>query len=404
MKKDKQEHFSVTLKYYGVILLSTLGILGTFAGVMGFLGLIPSFGTSTTWGDGTQSQLISKNAYLVIAVVSFVIAIASKPFRQALRDEFEYDENGVNRKKNTLSKLSKKERDEIERQNMIDAERILSSSALRKNTHKGSLNPEEDMKKLTGLASTKEEMHEMFSRMLYEKEKQKDKKKKKENSFFTSSNHMIFMGNPGTGKTTVARIITGFLYKTGYIKKNQIIEIDGNFLTGLAPGESTKRTNAIITKALGGVLFIDEAYALLNDSCSQEIIATLVKEMEDRRGKFILIMAGYSNEMKRLINSNPGIESRVKRYFYFEDFSLDELQQIFLSMAGEEGFCISAEMMNLFTERMICEKKKKNFGNARSVRNLLDKMIDRHAVNMADGVNTKEEKYILTKNDMPVMK
>lgn len=406
MKKDS---LSPGIKYYISIMISVIAVIGIIIGVMLFLNIVPSyvipsnnsFNTTTSTNSHTLSPRIIG---MVTTIVCGIITIVITPIRQRLRDEYEYDENGISRKKGSFSQLSKKERDAIEQAKMMDMERILSSTNMKKITHEGSMDPDTDMKNLIGLMNVKRDMHEMFSRIVYEIEKQQEEKggkKKKIDVSTLSSSHMIFYGNPGTGKTTVARIITGFLYQTGYIKKNQIIEIDGNFLTGLTPGESTKKTTAIIMKALGGVLFIDEAYALLNDSCSQEIIATLVKEMEDRRGEFVLIMAGYDKEMRKLVASNPGIESRIKRYLYFEDYNVNELQQIFISLAGKEGFTVSAEMMNLFVDRIIYESKQPNFGNARTVRNIIDKIIDRHATNLIDGVNSPEQKYILTEFDMP---
>lgn len=410
-KNNKINNSAIGFKYYFSIGLSVVAIIGVIAGVMMVLGITPnifSLRTGSSFTDPTtlaQNKTIIKIIGGVIIAVCGIISVVIVPIRQKLRDEFEYDENGVSKKHGQFSQLSKEQRDAIDQQKMMDMERILSSTNLRKITHTGSKDPDTEMKNLIGMMNVKRDMHEMFSRIVYEIQKQEDankgKRKKSIDISTLSSTHMVFYGNPGTGKTTVARIITGFLYQTGYIKKNQIIEIDGNFLTGMTPGESTKKTSAIIMKALGGVLFIDEAYALLNDSCSQEILATLIKEMEDRRGEFVLIMAGYDKEMKKLIASNPGFESRIKRYLYFENYTINELQQIFISLAGKEGFNISSEIMNLFIDRIAYESKQPNFGNARTVRNIIDKIIDRHAVNLMDGVDTPEEKYILTQYDMP---
>lgn len=406
MSNKKKKDVSTGIRYYACIIASVICILGiVMGGILILNGIALKSGNHLSLANTVGASDIIKG--IIIIVISGIGLGVLTPIRQRLRDEYEYDENGISKKKGNFSSLSKKERDIIEQQKMIDMERLLSSSSLKKITHNGSENPDRDMKELIGLMNVKREMHEMFSRIIYEMQKQKEEQEKagKRKIVYDmskiSSSHMVFYGNPGTGKTTVARIITGFLYQTGYIKKNQIIEIDGNFLTGLTPGESTKKTRALILKSLGGVLFIDEAYAILNDSCSQEIIATLVKEMEDRRGEFVLIMAGYDQEMRKLINSNPGFESRIKRYLYFENYTIDELQQIFISLAGKEGFNVSAEMMNLFVDRIIYETKQPGFGNARTVRNIMDKIVDRHATNLMDDVDKPEEKYILTKYDMP---
>ena len=402
---------SKAVKYFFIIFLTVLEILGVI--IFGILFLASSIGI-TSFLPGTNSfntTTASPNpAYEIISDGKVVwgilcaVCIVFYPFitnlRQRYRDEYEYDENGVSKKRGHFSQLSKKERDEIERHKMIDNERLLDEATVKKITREGSNNPNEDMKKLIGLNNVKAEMHEIVARIIYENEKERKKKSKKNKGDSLSSMHMIFMGPPGTGKTTVARIMTGFLYETGYIKKNKCVEIDGNFFAGTSRADSTKKTQMLITRALGGVLFIDEAYALLN-SGGQEVIATLIKEMEDRKNEFVVILAGYDNEMKRLINSNPGIESRIKRYLWFGDYSVEDLRSIFISMAGEEGFVVSSEIVDDFTDRIIYEKKQPNFGNARTVRNLLDKIIDKHAVNMLDGINPPETKFLLTQADMP---
>jgi stage V sporulation protein K len=270
-------------------------------------------------------------------------------------------------------------------------------------THKGETDPEAAMAKLIGLEEVKRSMHEMAARMAYDMGDKKGRKKKHNKP--TNSMHMIFMGPPGTGKTTAARIMAGFLYKNGYIRKNQCVEVDGNFLNGMSPGESSKKTEMLITKSLGGVLFIDEAYALLQKNGSgygQEAIATIVKAMEDQKDDIVFILAGYDKEMRELINSNPGIESRIKKYLWFGDYSVNNLQDIFRAMAGEHNFCVSAEMMEAFGERMRQEMNQPNFGNARTARNFLDQAIDMHATNLMDGKLDASKRYSLEGVDMPI--
>jgi stage V sporulation protein K len=392
-----------TVTYYLTLFLSLLDVGGAvFFGYLILMAYLKSRMPSLT-----VSRIIpyGNTPVCILCAAGFLVCLAGYVplalWRQKCRDEMEYDENGISKKYGNFSKLSSTQRQKIEEQKMIDAERILDSATMKKITHKGEPDPEAAMNKLVGLNNVKKDIHEMEARMQYE---QAERKKKKEKRPQSEGMHMIFMGPPGTGKTTTARIMTGLLYKYGYIKKNQCVEVDGNFLKGMSPGESSKKTQMLIQKSMGGVLFIDEAYSLLQKnggSYGQESIATIVKSMEDNRGDIVFILAGYDNEMRELVKSNPGIESRVKYYMWFNGYNLVDLMEIFTHMAGEKGFCITAEMAKLFTDRMIVEMKTDNFGNARSVRNILERMIDRHAVNLMDGKISNNERYFLTGLDMP---
>ncbi len=324
--------------------------------------------------------------------------IAITPLRQRLRDEYEYDEDGISKKHGKFSQLSAAERKRIEQEKMVASELILSSATFNSMCKPGAKDPEAALDKLVGLPRVKEKVDEMKARMEFEKANKKQFRNKEKNPM-----HMVFFGPPGTGKTTVARIMTGLLYKYGYIKKNQCVECDGDFFRGKTSGESSKRAAALIQRSKGGVLFIDEAYSLLDANArqGQEVIATIVKAMEDEKDDIVIILAGYDKEMTDLINSNPGIESRVKHYMYFGNYSLSDMDTIFTMMAGEAGFCVSAEAMNLFNDRMIPWQNKRNFGNARTIRNLLDMMIDRHALNVSRGLIEKDDKFKLLDLDMP---
>lgn len=347
-----------------------------------------------------------KEMSLFVVILFFLMAILMHIGEKILdiwleeaRMNVEYDEHGHHKKYGSLKKLSRSERKEIEKQKIAADEVTLSSTELKSLTHKGSLKPYEMMNGLVGLKNVKEDMKEMAARMKFENGKKNHKKN------IVSSMHMVFMGPPGTGKTTCARIMTGFLFQNDYIKKNQYIEIDGNFFNGLTAGESSRKASIIIEKALGGVLFIDEAYTLVSSGTStgQEVIATLVKAMEDYKDEFILILAGYGEKMKQLINSNPGIESRVKRFMWFGNYSTDEPGEIFTKMANSEGFCITAEIMEEFSVYITQARNNANFGNARTVRNILDKCLDRHAVNLMDLRITKKDTYKLLGIDFPDM-
>ena len=160
----------------------------------------------------------------------------------------------------------------------------------------------------------------------------------------------------------------------------------------------------IIREAYDGVLFVDEAYSLMDsvDGSGKDAIATLIKQMEDNRDRFILILAGYTDEMKYLLNANPGFESRIKEYLDFPDYSSTEMREIFMKMAQENNFVVSNEALESFDERMKKERKLKSFGNARTARNVLDESIDKHALNYVEGIIKKEDKFKLCGPDISV--
>lgn len=345
----------------------------------------------------TTKIIFFKVVWMILAAVCTGLLIPITNVRRKLRDEYEYDENGVSKKYGHFEKLSADERKKIEKQKIMDAERILDSQTFKNITHSGSENPQTDMDAMIGLDSVKKQMTEIAARMMYERNEwkrngNKGKFKPKE------AMHMIFMGEPGTGKTTVARIMAGFLYKNGYIRKNQSVEVDGNFFKGLTPGESSKKTKMLIKKSMGGVLFIDEAYSLLAGGAGQETIATIVKEMEDHRDDLVVILAGYDKEMKQLVNSNPGIESRVKYYLWFGNYTMGDYQKMFMQLAHKRNLQVSNECLSAVVKRLKHEKTLPNFGNARAVRNLFEKTLDKHAVRV---VNESAEADKLTADDVP---
>ena len=382
------------LKYKVLLFVATLIYPLKLASIAG--GII--YAANTFMSRKKEMSLLVVIFFFLVAVLLHIGGKIIDIWLEEARMDAEYDEHGHHKKFGSLKKLSRSERKEIEKQKIAADEVTLSSTELKSLTHKGSLKPYEKMNGLVGLKNVKEDMKEMAARMKFEKTKKNHKKN------VVSSMHMVFMGPPGTGKTTCARIMTGFLYQNGYIKKNQCIEIDGNFFNGLTAGESSRKATIIIEKALGGVLFIDEAYSLISGgSAGQEVIATLVKAMEDYKNEFVLILAGYGDEMKQLINSNPGIESRVKRFMWFGNYSTEELGEIFTKMANAEGFCITAEIMEEFSSYITRVRNNKNFGNARTVRNILDKCLDRHAVNLMDHHIAKKDTYKLLGIDFPDM-
>ena len=215
--------------------------------------------------------------------------------------------------------------------------------------------------------------------------------------------HMLFLGNPGTGKTTVARCLSSILYNLGYIKEDKLLEVSSKDLVAEYVGQTAIKTYSVIERALGGVLFIDEAYALSskNNSYNDEAIATLIKAMEDNRDNLVVIFAGYTKEMGDFINSNSGIASRIGYTLNFKDYTEDELLEIFKGMVNKAGFKITNEA--LYKARNIIKDhlNDKNFGNARFVRNMYEKTVTEHATNTKDK-RRKDVLITLTDKDINI--
>lgn len=248
------------------------------------------------------------------------------------------------------------------------------------------------LNKLVGLATVKEEVGKLASFL-----KIQQLRKEKGLKAAPISYHCVFTGNPGTGKTTVARILAGIYKELGILKKGQLIETDRSGLVAEFVGQTAVKTNKIIDRALDGVLFIDEAYSLVaggENDFGSEAIATLLKRMEDDRDRLIVILAGYSNEMQTFIDSNPGLQSRFNRYITFDDYNADELMEIFKRRAEDNEYKLTAKAetaLKALLDKAIAEKDN-NFGNGRFVRNLFEKAIERQAVRLAAETDLSEEK------------
>lgn len=211
--------------------------------------------------------------------------------------------------------------------------------------------------------------------------------------------HMVFMGNPGTGKTTVARLISGLYAAIGVLSKGQLVEVDRSGLVAGYVGQTALKTQEAVKSALGGVLFIDEAYSLSSggeNDFGREAIETILKAMEDHRDDLIVIVAGYDSPMEKFLSSNPGLESRFNKYFHFPDYKGEELLAIFKGQCEKNGYALSREAEQAAGEmfKALYENRDENFGNGRDVRNRFEDMIVRQSNRVAALENPGREELM----------
>lgn len=242
--------------------------------------------------------------------------------------------------------------------------------------------PAEQLDSLIGLQGVKEEVKRLTNFIRIQKQRDEAGLKTAGISY-----HCVFTGNPGTGKTTVARIVAGIYKELGILKKGHLVETDRSGLVAEYVGQTAVKTNKVIDSALDGVLFIDEAYSLVGgaNDFGSEAIATLLKRMEDNRDRLVVILAGYEDEMQGFIDSNPGLQSRFNRYIHFEDYSADELFSIFKMYVKRNDYVLDAAADVALRQRLekAVAEKNRNFGNARTVRNLFEKTLENQAMRLA---------------------
>ena len=262
----------------------------------------------------------------------------------------------------------------------------------------------EDLKKelhsYIGLEDVKKEVETLINLVTIQK-------LRKENGLPVNdlSLHMVFSGNPGTGKTMIARLMARIYKSLGILSKGQLVEVDRSGLVAGYVGQTAIKTSEVIEKAKGGVLFIDEAYALTNrggNDYGQEAVDTLLKAMEDNRDDLIVIVAGYMELMEEFIHSNPGLESRFNRFLHFPDYSIDEMMAIFDMRCEQNGYTLAEEARPILRDVIKLESMDiKGFGNARGIRNLFERAVTAQANRLAsDPEITKEDLMTFTADDV----
>lgn len=260
-------------------------------------------------------------------------------------------------------------------------------------------NPLEELQELIGLEPVKTDVKSLRN-LLHMQQLRASKGMKAAKVSY----HCVFMGNPGTGKTTVARILARIYKDLGILKSGHLIETDRSGLVADYVGQTATKTNAIIDKALDGVLFIDEAYALAqggDQDFGREAISTLLKRMEDDRKRLVVILAGYSKEMEEFINTNSGLQSRFSRYITFPDYEIGELCDIFRLFLKQNDYTITKKGM-MKVESVISDaynNKDYRFGNARYVRNLFESIITNQANRLAEKNNISMDEMAEIKDD-----
>ena len=253
---------------------------------------------------------------------------------------------------------------------------------------------------LPGLNRVKQEVQNMINLVKIHKIRQE-----RGLEIVPQSLHMVFYGNPGTGKTTIARLLAELYKEIGVLSKGQLVEVDRSDLVSRYIGGTALKVREAVERAMGGILFIDEAYSLTDyhgeNDFGPEAVSTLLKQMEDHRENLIVIVAGYTEKMEAFLDSNPGLRSRFNRFLHFEDYSPRELTDIFEWICKENGYTVGQKCLNYVKSYFEKEARKKNFANGRTARNLFERAIVSQANRLAAYTSISDEELMrLRKKDV----
>ena len=297
-----------------------------------------------------------------------------------------YFTDGISKKKNPKSKNYRKDT----KTNTPNKAGVIKQNVA--TTEDLELEPEETLEQLmeelntlVGLKSVKQDLTNLINLVKIRKLREERGMKQPDITL-----HLVFSGNPGTGKTTVARLLAKIYKALGVVSEGQLVEVDRSGLVAGYVGQTATQTAEVVESAIGGILFIDEAYTLIKGGdekdFGQEAVDTLLKLMEDNRDDLIVIVAGYTDKMEEFVNSNPGLKSRFNKYIFFNDYSGSELTEIFNNMAKKQEYDTDKEA-GAFVEDYLTKKAtahEENFANAREARNYLERCIERQATRIVE--------------------